>query len=128
VLRSNIVINADRDDELDALRIRQVAMLRRATYRARSYAIIAAVACGVAAIEAVFVAIRDVRAIGWSIWPVVYAIVAIAALYGGRFFLRGAIRLHDEVKRAVLPKPSAEPDFSTLNDGSQIAKNLEDVK
>jgi hypothetical protein len=120
------------DDHLNSNRIRQMAALRRAAMRTRSYCVIGLCVCVVAIAELVFETVRDwptpfsVRAI-WR--PILYIIciillvsLAIPAL------LRLLVRYHREAKQsAMLPPPDAPPDFSKLQDGSQFARNLEDL-
>jgi hypothetical protein len=105
-----------REDELDGVRI---AIARRAAYRARSYAIIAAAVCLVAAGQFVW----TVRAA-----PVRHAIFAAASLAGFVYFARLARRLHDETKGSILPNPTTPPDFTGLGDGGEASKKLEDVR
>jgi hypothetical protein len=117
-----------RDDELDELRIRQVAMLRRSAYRARSYAMLAAAVCAIATLELPYMAIREVSAVGWGVWPIARLMLTIVAFRGMIFFARKAGQLNREALHVKLPEPSTPPDFSTLNDGSQFAKNLDEVR
>src|SRR5687768_14742946 len=94
-----------RDDELDGLRIRQLATARRAAYRARSYAIIAAIVCLVAAGQFTWI-VRSA--------PVRYAAFAAVSLAGFVYFAWLARRLHVEVSSSTLPEPSRPPDFTGL--------------
>src|SRR3954454_15523866 len=83
-----------REEELDALRIRQLSTLRRATYRSRSYAMIAATASVVVAVQAIALLVRQFTShrIAWS--AIVMLLVIAAGGYGGWFFARRAARLH----------------------------------
>jgi len=118
------------DDHLNSNRIRQMAALRRGAIRSRSYCVIALGGCAVGAAEFVFDAVRR--------WPVpanfkgvcvaiIYLVCAVGLLGLGGFFLRLAKGFHREAKQSVMPPPTGTPDFSQLQDGSQIAKNLEDM-
>lgn len=105
------------DVELDGLRIRQLATARRAAYRARSYTIIAAGVCLVAA--------------GQFLWhirtsPPRQLVLAAAALVLFAWFARIAWRLHREAARTVAKEPTTLPDFSRLGDGSDAWKRLEE--
>lgn len=120
------------DDHLNSNRIRQMASLRRGAIRSRSYCVVAAGACAVAAAELVFDAIRrwpaplDLRGV---MIAVLYLICAAALAGAGVYFARLAMRFHREAKQSNLPPaPATPPDFSTLQDGSQMAKNLEELK
>jgi hypothetical protein len=37
------------------------------------------------------------------------------------------LRYHREAKQSSIPPPTMPPDFSQLQDGSQIARNLEEM-
>ena len=118
------------DDHLDSKRIRQMAALRRAAIRTRSYCVIALSGCIVGAAELIFDAIRD-----WpspfrlrAIWlPLIYLVCTILLLMAAIYFLRLALRYHREAKQSSIPPPTMPPDFSQLQDGSQIARNLEEM-
>jgi hypothetical protein len=58
---------------------------------------------------------------------ILYLFCSIALLVLGGYFLRLAIRFHREAKQSALPSPEKPPDFSQLQDGSQIVRNLEDM-
>jgi hypothetical protein len=49
-------------------------------------------------------------------------------LVGAVYFFRLALRFHREAKQSAIPPPSAPPDFSQLQDGSQIVRNLEEIE
>jgi hypothetical protein len=119
---------AGRDDELDGLRIRQLATMRRAAYRSRSHAIIALLLCLIAAVESILRVARDLmrRQMGW--WSVFYLLIAAGGLIGTLFFARRAMALHLEATQTRLLPPTESPDFSSLNDGSQRYKNLEELR
>lgn len=57
-----------------------------------------------------------------------YILFAIAGIMVAIFFLRRANKLSREINEPLLTDPGTAPDFSTLNDGSQQWKNLEDVR
>jgi hypothetical protein len=117
-----------RDYELDSLRIRQFATLRRATYRSRSHAIIAALACAGAALQLGWLALRraSVAASDWRPW--LFATLAHISVLGTIWFIRRATNLHRQAKQTLLPEPTSPPEFSSLSDGSHVAKNLEEIR
>jgi hypothetical protein len=117
-------------DELDGLRIRQLTALRRGAIRARSYALIGAAACFVGAIQLVVLTVRHVRAWGFGLQPVGYILFAIVALMLCGYAARRARQLQKEIDTPIPlpPAPPDGPDFSTLSDGSQHWKNLENVQ
>lgn len=114
--------------ELDGLRVRQIAALRRGGYRERSYCVIAAVALGVVAVQLVILAAQHARSAGWGARPVGYVMFAAFALLAAGYFVRRIVRLTRELKRSAIAPPAHEPDFSTLSDGSQQWKNLEGMR
>lgn len=117
-----------RADELDSLRIRQVSALRRATWRSRSHAIIAAAVCGGLALQFLWLIVRQIRGPGVSVWAVGYALLAIVCVLGVVWFAQRAAALHRQARQSLLCGSSRSPDFSTLGDGSQQARNLEEIR
>ena len=117
----------DRSDELDGLRIRQLSALRRATSRQRSYVLIGWVACLVAVIQLLWMTVQHVRMAGWDRRPIAYLMFAAAGLLGSVLFMRRAREYTRELSRSALTEPEAAPDFSTLSDGSQRVRNLEEM-
>src|SRR5690242_14638162 len=87
---------SDRSDELDGVRIRQLATLRRAAYRARSQAIIAAVVCAFAILQAGYLLMAQLIHTGYSGRILLYALFILAGAYGAIFFFRRAVALHRE--------------------------------
>jgi hypothetical protein len=115
-------------DQLDASRIQKIAKLRRGAIRSRSYCIIGVVFCVVGAIELIYTAIRSYRlgvaGMGTvaAYFPAGAALLA-AAVFCGRF----AVRFHREARLPKPSQPEAPPDFSQLSDGTQRARNLEQI-
>jgi uncharacterized membrane protein YcjF (UPF0283 family) len=116
----------DREHELDGLRIRQLSALRRSAYRARSFAIIVAVACLVVGIQLTVNAFAAAAAT----YRALFAALAVLALLGAIHFARRVAALQRELRTPppMPPEPPGGPDFSTLSDGSQQWKNLEDIR
>jgi hypothetical protein len=123
-----IARDSHREDELSSLRIRQLAVARRAAYRSRSYCVIGALVCVVAAVQLVWMAIMLIRADGFSLRAVAYFPVAALAVWGAGFFYGKAVVLDREAKQTSLPPATGEPDFTPLSDGSQQWKNLDEVR
>lgn len=119
---------SDRADELDGLRIRQLATLRRAAYRSRSHAIVAMLVCAAAVVQAGFLLVQHLLRIGFDARLLLYAAFILAGAYGALFFYRRALALHREATQSHLDNPTTPPDFSTLSDGSQRWKNLEEIQ
>lgn len=120
------------EDELDGLRIRQYTALRRGAFRARSYALIGAVACAFAGVLLLLIAVAHAVATrgGFLLVPVGCALGSCAALAMALHFGRRVRELSREIDTPapLPPTPPGGPDFSTLSDGSQQWKNLEDIR
>lgn len=115
------------EDDLSALRIRVLSAGRRAGYRTRSYCIVAVGVCIVASVKLLLMTIAYVHTHGWGFTPFGYVLAALAALAGAMFFSRRTMELTRELSRPALEEPTTPPDFSTLSDGSQHWKNLENM-
>lgn len=116
------------DDQLDARRIQQQSTLRRAVYRSRSYAIIAAIVCAVATIQLAQFTYRAVQ-VGYFGWASFYVLLLAGSVLGTVYSYRCALSAHREAARRDSNDSSiAQPDFSTLSDGSQQLENLNDVR
>ena len=115
---------------INANRVRQLSALRRGAYRTRSYCVIAAVVCGVAILQLAVLTVRHVRLAGWGVRPAGYVCGALAAAMAAAYFYRRAAELTQELRQrpAALAEPPVPPDFSTLSDGSQSWKNLEQMR
>ena len=117
------------DNELDGVRIKQLAALRRATYRSRSYAIIAAAACAVTIGQLGWMIFRQLRGRLLDRWLALESLLLLAAAYGLWAFARRVAALNRELQRTPASEPPRPaPDFSALSNGSQQWKNLENVE
>lgn len=113
--------------ELSELRIRQIATLRRALYRSRSHAIVIMIALVVVAVQLAWMTYASLRR-GSVKTGAALSVACVACLVGALHFYRRAVALHEEAKRTLLAEPSDPPDFSTLGDGSQRWKDLEELR
>jgi ADP-ribose pyrophosphatase YjhB (NUDIX family) len=114
-----------RQIELDALRIHQVAKARQATMRAGSYCLITSLACFVAAIDLIWRAARRYILEQAVLRPALYLLAVIPlAWFAWRFWTKAADLRH-EAQRRTLPDPASPADFTTLSDGSHVVRNLE---
>lgn len=122
------------EEELDGLRIRQLAAERRAAFRQRSYVIVAFGACVVAALQLLWMTYQHVYRLhlGWGAKPVGYVLFAIAggaaAVWLGRIVGRMTRDLNAHSQAVAAANEAFEPNFSTLADGSDRWRNLHDVK
>jgi hypothetical protein len=115
--------------ELDGLKIRQFTALRRGAIRQRSWSLIAAALCVIGALQLIINAIQLTRhERSWGLWQTLYILIAPIAVYVALYFLKKARALKREIENSNLQQPEAPPDFSTLSDGSERWKNLEDIR
>jgi hypothetical protein len=116
--------------ELDGLRIRQLVQLRRASIRARTYAIIIMLCCLIMGAQLVLTGVQEVHSYGWDRWAILYAIFTVVMAVGAAIASRKAGVLHRDSK--ISPAPTTEPDyvpqFDDLSDGSHRIANLEMMK
>lgn len=113
--------------ELDAVHIRQVSQAKRATMRAASYAVAGAIACVVLAIEMLWRAALSYRAgEGW-LRPILYVLGYDVFGLAGLWLWSKNRALARQGRQSQVAAPLTSPDFSTLGDGSQVVKNLEQM-
>jgi hypothetical protein len=62
------------------------------------------------------------------VWVGVFGVVAVVAGWGAWWFWGRAEYWARESRGGKMPEPEVAPDFSTLQDGSQHARDLEDVR
>ena len=118
-----------RDAELDGLKIRQLSNARRALIRLRTYLFIACVLGTVGGVQLVIKAVQrvrhehvwDLRTIGFIAFAAVCFMLAV-------YFLNRMAEMNRELRRPLLEDPTTPPDFSMLSDGSQHARDLEDIR
>ena len=115
-------------DELNGVRIRQLAALRRAAYRSRSYCIIAIGVCAVGIVQIGYELLLARRSGATALRQILYILGAIALLGIGIQCLKWAIHFHKQAKESRLAPPAKPPDFSNLSDGSQRTRNLENIE
>jgi hypothetical protein len=125
----HVEVAAEPTEQLNADRIRQLTRLRRATIRSRSWCLIGAVVGFVAAAELVFKIMQNFRyGHGRGFLSAAFVLCAIASGVIAVFFLRRCVELQREIRTPILRDPPMPPDFSTLSDGSQRWKNLEEMR
>jgi len=115
------------DDELDGLRVRQIAVMKRSAWRSRSYMLIVLVGLLTIAGQMIWMAIQQFRRGDAALISYLYLAVAGGCLALTRPIWLRAQRLKAEAQRSDLPAPTGPPDFSSLSDGSQRWKNLERI-
>jgi DNA-directed RNA polymerase subunit M/transcription elongation factor TFIIS len=119
----------EREQEIDGTKIRQLSAMRRGAIRARSWCLIVVVVCLVGAVELVIKTIENVRHVRhWGLRPTGFILFAVAGVMIAVYFFRRARELKREIDKPALQDPPRPPDFSTLSDGSQRWKHLEDIR
>jgi len=111
--------------QLSDRRIRLISMERRALFRSRSWAVIAAGVCVVGAGQALLYVLSDLRHHNIRQSTLLFALGIPLALVGTWFFYTKAARFHALARQTHLDTPQQPPDFSALSDGSQHVQNLE---
>ena len=64
---------------------------------------------------------------GSVVLPIGFCLAAAAAVVGSGYFVRSVMRLTREIRASFLTDPPTPPDFSTLSDGSQQWRNLDEI-
>jgi hypothetical protein len=113
--------------DLSTDRVRNLSKSRRAMLRIRSWCVVATASFAVAVIQLGLLIASHLQHSGWFWKPVVYAIMLPAAAFGAVHFARRAAAIGRELRKPVLDDPATPPDFSTLSDGSQQWKKLEEM-
>jgi predicted nucleic acid-binding Zn-ribbon protein len=127
-------LKAPSEEELSGMRIRQISVMRRAAYRTRSYYIIGLGACAVITIELCLMIVRSIRETHLhfrtsSLFAfTAYCLFLVGAIAGGFFFARRLIELQQEIRQSLQKEPAAQPDFSSLQDGTQHIRELEQMQ
>lgn len=93
--------------------------------RARTYCLVGAAGCAVTAAELIGRVILRPSA---GIVAIGYLIAAMLSIGLAIRLAKAAAALRREMSSQTLSEPAAPPDFSTLSDGSQIVRNLEQIK
>ena len=119
-----------KEEELSALRIRQLSRQRRALIRTRSYMLIAYFGCLAICAQLIYMTIQEYRHIrhGIDIKMIGYICFALAATIPATFFLRRSQAIAKELQKPLLEEPPQPPDLSSLQDGSQHWKNLDKMQ
>ena len=117
------------DAELDGMKIRQLSNARRALIRLRTYLFIACVLGAVGGVQLVIKAVQRIRHERvWDLRTIGFIAFAAACFMLAVYFLNRMLEMNRELRRPLLEDPTTPPDFSMLSDGSQHARDLEDVR
>jgi DNA-directed RNA polymerase subunit RPC12/RpoP len=117
------------DAELDGMKIRQLSNARRALIRLRTYLFIACVLGAVGGVQLVIKAMQRVRHEHvWDLRTIGFIAFAAVCFMLATYFLNRMLEMNRELRRPLLEDPTTPPDFSMLSDGSQHARDLEDIR
>ncbi len=112
-------------DDLDGVKIRQLASVRRAAFRSRSYCVVGAMFCLVASGQLIFKAVMHLRS-GDNLRLALFYLVIVPLCWSVAYRFYGrAQKFYQEATQSALAEPETPPDFSSLSDGSQRWKSLE---
>ncbi len=112
---------------LNERRIRAVVIERRAVYRSRSWAVVLAGVCVVGAGQMVLLIVRAVSDGAVTVRTIGFMVATPVALVLTVYFARKAAEFGRRAAQVRTPDPQTAPDFSTLSDGSQTVRNLQDM-
>ena len=115
------------NQELNELRIRQFATMRRAVYRSRSYAIIVRSLRGYCR-PACLGRGKARRGVGLANPAGCATGRGGLPLSAAGWCLRRALDLHREGKHSSLDEPTSPPDFSSFEDGNEQSESRQDVQ
>jgi len=120
---------ADRETAFDKLRIENYTALRLGAIRARSWWLIGLCLAAVVVLDMLGKAVIFVWVFHqWGIEPTLGTLTAIGMAIFARHAWRCAAGFKKEIDRSAIPEPAAAPDFSTLQNGSERWKNLENIR
>jgi hypothetical protein len=118
-----------REAELDMMRIRQLTTARRAAIRARTYLLVGCLIFATAAINLIIKTVQRVRYEKvWDARTFSFIAFSAACFMIAYYFMSRMLEISKELGRSAIEEPATPPDFSTLSDGTQTARDLEDVK
>ncbi len=119
----------DREEAFDKLRIHHYTALRMSAIRARSWWIIGMCLSLLVLLDMLTkVAIYLVLIHRWGWWPTIDLLCGIAAARCAWHARKRAADFKRELSHSAIPEPTTPPDFSTLNDGKDRWKHLENVR
>jgi len=113
---------------LNRQKVSQLTAARRAAIRARSYCLIGFYACLVSAADLLWMTVWRIIALGQILRPCFYVVAAGSLVWLGWTLLKKSRAFAHEAALSSSEPPTSEPDFSKLGDGSQILRDLENLK
>jgi hypothetical protein len=119
----------DRESAFDKLRIENYTALRMGAIRSRSWWIIACFLSFMTMLDMlgksiIFVCLYHT----WGIYPSLRILCAIGVFPLAKHAWRRAEDFKREIEKSAIPEPTTPPDFSTLGNGNDQWKNLENVR
>jgi hypothetical protein len=113
----------------DKHRVAMLVALRLGAIRARSWWVIGLFLSIMAILDALRRAALYAEVLHhWGIWPTIDILIALLAVRWAVHCWRRARELKREIDHSAIPDPVTPPDFSTLSDGTDRWKDLENVR
>ena len=111
---------------LDQTRIRRLAALRRGQHRSALFMFGMTALCVVIACASINEAIDQFRR-ARHLSAIIFTMISPALLLLARQAWLRRQRIVREIASSTLEEPTEPPDFSTLQDGRQLSRSLEDI-
>jgi hypothetical protein len=122
-------LEQDRANAFDKMRIRNYMALRMSAVRVRSWWLIGFWTASLLMLDmAGRIAMYLVYFHRWGWSPTINLLIATGEFLFARHCRKRAAELKKEIDHSSIPEPTTPPDFSTLNDGTDRWKDLENVR
>jgi DNA-directed RNA polymerase subunit RPC12/RpoP len=121
-------IERDRAEAFDKLRIENYTALRMSAIRARSWWLIGFYLSLLVVLDMLTKIALHLVARSWGWWPTIDLVALVLAGKCGLHSLKRAGDFKREIAGSAIPEPTTPPDFSTLNNGQDRWKHLENVR
>ena len=116
-------------DELNAARVRNLSALRLATLRTRSWCLIGLLLAAMTAADLFAKAVVYVWDLHrWGVRPTLFVLAGLAAAALATRAVRAARQLGRDAARSAAADPATPPDFSTLGNGADRWRHLEEIR
>lgn len=115
------------DGEIEEAKIRRIVRDRRALVRTRTYYIVVLTACLVLAVQVAIRCVVAMRAGDSAALAMGWGAGVLLLLWIGVMMPARIRELSTRINMSDLGQPETPPDFSGLSDGSQHARNLDEL-
>jgi hypothetical protein len=124
----NELVERDRAEAFDKLRIENYTALRMSAIRARSWWLIGFVLSLLVLLDMLAKITLHLMAHSWGWWPTIDLLVLLIAGRCAFHSFKRAEEFKREIGKSAIPEPTTPPDFSTLSNGQDRWKHLENVR